>query len=79
MTKTKKESKTPLKDKVEEDFKKIEEKAASFAISVTETCETTARVIERWQKSHPEATEEERHEELVAVLHSAILITLINV
>lgn len=79
MTKTKKESKTPLKDKVEEDFKKIEDKAAAFAISVTETCETTARVIERWQKSHPEATEEERHAELVAALHSAILITLINV
>ena len=76
---TKKKSKTPLKDKVNEELDKGMKRAEDFAESITDLCEKTARVEERWRETHPKATEEEKHIHLVAALHSAILITLINV
>lgn len=69
------------KDKTEEKIKaeRLENKAEVFARTVTQLCETCAKVHELWLSTHEDASAEEKHEQLVAAIQSAIMIALMNI
>ena len=73
-----------MKDKTEEQIKKekfarLENKAEVYARTVAQLCETSARVHELWLSTHEDASEEEKHKQLVAAIQSSIMIALMNI
>lgn len=69
-----------MKDKTEEQIKaeKLNNKAEVYAKTVSQLCETTAKVHELWLSTHEDASAEEKHEQLVAALQSVVMVALIN-
>ena len=73
-----------LKDKTEEQIKKekfarLENKAEVYARTVAQLCETSAKVHELWLSTHEDASDEEKHGQLVAAIQSSIMIALMNI
>lgn len=73
-----------LKDKTEEQIKaeqfaRLENKAEVYARTVAQLCETAAKVHELWLSTHEDASEEEKHKQLVAAIQSSIMIALMNI
>ena len=73
-----------MKDKTEEQIKaeqfaRLENKAEVYARTVAQLCETSAMVHELWLSTHEDASEEEKHKQLVAAIQSSIMIALMNI
>ncbi|MBO7735444.1 MAG: hypothetical protein J6S67_22965 [Methanobrevibacter sp.] len=73
-----------VKDKTEEQIKaeqfaRLENKAEVYARTVSQLCETSAKVHELWLSTHEDASAEEKHTQLVAAIQSAIMIALMNI
>ena len=73
-----------MKDKTEEQieaekFARLDHKAEMYARTVAQLCETSAKVHELWLSTHEDASAEEKHEQLVAAIQSAIMIALMNI
>lgn len=67
------------KEKEAEKFARLENKTEVFVRTVAQLCETSAKVHELWLSTHEDASEEEKHKQLVAAIQSSIMIAFMNI